>query len=92
MSPQTGCDIVFTNDANSDVCFGRAFRLLNMDGTPLSPLCELTFTEEALELPAGGTRTEHYDWSNGYGNLEPGSYLFETRVGGTPFTANFTVS
>ncbi|MBR6107882.1 MAG: hypothetical protein IKQ39_07715 [Oscillospiraceae bacterium] len=88
----TGCDIVFTNDANSDVCFGRAFRLLNMDGTPLSPLCELTFTEEALELPAGGTRTEHYDWSNGYGNLEPGSYLFETRVGGTPFTANFTVS
>lgn len=88
----TGCDIVFTNDANSDVYFGRAFRLLNTDGTPLSPLCELEFTEEALELPAGGTRTEHYDWSIGYGNLKPGSYLFETRVGGTPFTADFTVS
>lgn len=88
----TGCDIVFTNDANSDVYFGRAFRLLNTDGTPISPLCEIEFTEEALELPAGGTRTEHYDWSNYYGNLKPGSYLFETRVGGTPFTAKFTVS
>ncbi len=88
----TGCDIVFTNDANSDVYFGRAFRLLNTDGSPLSPLCELEFTEEGLELPAGGSRTEHYDWSNYYGNLEPGSYLFETRVGGKPFTAKFTVS
>ena len=88
----TGCDIVFTNDANSDVYFGRAFRLLNTDGTPLSPLCQLEFAEDARELPAGGSCTEHYDWSDYYGTLEPGSYLFETRVGGTPFTADITVS
>ena len=85
-----GCDIVFRNTGSQDAYYIEAFRIRTTDGNPLKE-GNFAFIEPAYELPAGGTATKHYDWTEYYGKLEAGEYLFETTIEGVTYDVCLTV-
>ena len=85
-----GCDIVFRNTGSQDAYYIEAFRIRTTDGNLLKEE-NFAFIEPAYELPAGSTATKHYDWTEYYGKLEAGEYLFETDIAGQAYRAKLTV-